>query len=30
MKVNIYCYTHKDVKDVKLENAKTEETILEY
>ena len=30
MKVNIYCYTHKDVKDVELENAETEEIILEY
>lgn len=30
MKLNIYCYTYKNVKNVEVENAETEEIILEY
>lgn len=30
MKLNINCYTYKNVKNVEVENAKTEKIILEY
>ena len=30
MKLNIYCYTYNNVKNVEVKNAETEKIILEY